>query len=80
MAISKKQAELDEIKWYMGQELGSDPCGTFAYCAKCKKQEENPCERALKRYKESERKKLKRRQNSQEFGDLQFKATVVDKQ
>lgn len=79
MAISKKQEELDEIKWYIGQELGCDPCGTFAYCEKCKKDEENPCEKALKRYKESERKKAKRKQSKQSFGDLNFRATVVDK-
>lgn len=79
MAISKKQEELDEIKWYIGQELGCDPCGTFAYCSKCKKDEENPCEKALKRYKESERKKTKRKQSKQTFGDRSFRATVVDK-
>ena len=79
MAISKKQEELDEIKWYIGKELGCDPCGTFAYCSKCKKDEENPCEKALKRYKDSERKKAKRKKSKQTFGDMQFRATVVDK-
>lgn len=78
MAISKKQEELDEIKWYMGQELGCDPCGTFAYCVKCKKDEENPCEKALKRYKDSERKKTKRKQSKQALGNMQFRATIVD--
>lgn len=78
MAISKKQEELDEIKWYIGQEIGCDPCGTFAYCAKCKKDEENPCEKALNRYKDSERKKAKRKQSKQTIADMQFRATVVD--
>ena len=78
MAISKKQEELDEIKWYIGQELGCDPCGTFAYCGKCKKDEENPCEKALKRYKDSERKKTKCKQSKQALGNMQFRATVVD--
>ena len=82
MSISKKQDELDEIKWYMGQELGCDPCGTFAYCAKCKKDEENPCEEALKRYKESQRKskkvKGKSQRNKQTINGQQFRSTVVD--
>lgn len=79
MAISKKQDKLDEIKWYIGQELGSDPCGTFAYCVKCKKDEENPCEKALKRYKDSEQKKAKRKQSKETFDNMQFRATVIDK-
>lgn len=80
MGISKKQKELDKIKWDIGEERGCDPCGTFAYCEKCKKHEENPCEKAFKRYKDSERKKEKRREKKckQVFGDMEFRATVVD--
>lgn len=78
MATSKKQEELDEIKWYLGQELGCDPCGTFAYCKKCKREEENPCEKALERYKNSEKKKGKQKNNKQTFGNIQFRATIVD--
>lgn len=80
MAISKKQEELDKIKWYIGEELGDDPCGTFAYCDKCKKDEENPCEKALKRHKDSVRKKEKRnnKQSKQTFGNMQFRATMLD--
>ena len=77
MAISKKQEELDDIKWYLGRELGCDPCGTFAYCKHCNKSEENPCENALNRYKNIDKKK-KKKQSNQSFGDLQFRATVVD--
>lgn len=80
MAISKKQDELDDIKWYLGRELGFDPCGTFAYCGKCKKDEENPCEKALNRYKDSERKKAKRKQSKQTFGGAHFRATIIDEQ
>ena len=78
MALSKKQKELDQIKWYIGNELGGDPCGTFEYCEYCKKEEENPCEKALKRYKESKRKQ-KKQQSKNQIGNLDFRATVVDK-
>lgn len=76
--VSKKQKKLDEIKWYIGNELGCDPCGTFEYCNKCNKSEENPCEKALNRYKDSQRKKAKRQQNKQIIGGNKFRATVVD--
>lgn len=76
--ISKKQEKLDEIKWYIGQELGCDPCGTFEYCGKCNKQEENPCEKALKRYKDCKRKQEKRQQSKTKIGDVNFRATIVD--
>ncbi len=49
MAITKKQKELDEIKWLKSIELGADACGTFDYCAKCNKSLENPCEKAYKK-------------------------------
>lgn len=46
MAITKKQKELDVIKWNKSAELGKDACGTFDYCAKCNKEVENPCDKA----------------------------------
>lgn len=46
MAISKKQQELDAIKWTKSQEMGADACGTFDYCTKCDKTKENPCDKA----------------------------------
>ena len=76
--VSKKQEKLDEIKWYIGNELGFDPCGTFEYCCKCNKQEENPCEKALKRYKDCKRKQAKRQQSKAQFGETQFRATIVE--
>lgn len=79
MAISKKQKELDALKWRIGEENGFDPCGMFAYCERCKKEQENPCEKALKRYLDSNRKKRKRLQNKQIIEGLQFRATVVEK-
>lgn len=46
MAVSKKQQELDLLKWKKSEELGADACGSFDYCAKCDKEKENPCEKA----------------------------------
>lgn len=78
MAISKKQDKLDEIKWYIGNEIGADPCGTFAYCKFCDKKEENPCEKALDRYKNNKF-KPKRSQTKRKIGNADFRATIVDK-
>lgn len=50
MAITKKQKELDEIKWNKSVEMGADACGSFDYCAKCDKTKENPCDKAFKAY------------------------------
>lgn len=50
MAITKKQMELDKIKWLKSEELGYDACGSFDFCAKCDKQKENPCDKAFKAY------------------------------
>lgn len=48
MALTKKQMELDQIKWAKSQEMGADACGTFDYCVKCDKDLENPCDKAYK--------------------------------
>ena len=50
MAITKRQKELDEIKWNKSVELGSDACGSFDYCVKCNKELENPCDKAYKKF------------------------------
>ena len=50
MAVTKKQKELDEIKWKKSEEQGFDACGSFDYCVKCDKTLENPCEKALKAF------------------------------
>ncbi len=46
MAITKKQQELDQIKWDKSVEMGADACGSFDYCVKCDKANENPCDKA----------------------------------
>lgn len=40
------QQELDAAKWNDGLVSGNDPCGTYAYCAKCDKTAEYPCAQA----------------------------------
>ena len=50
MALTKKQMELDQIKWIKSEEAGSDLCGTFDYCVACNKELENPCDKALKKF------------------------------
>lgn len=48
--ISNKQKELDILKWQRSEELGVDACGTFEYCSKCSKNNENPCDKAFSEY------------------------------
>ncbi len=50
MAITKKQQELDAIKWLKSEEIGMDACGSFDYCVKCDKNKENPCDKAFKAF------------------------------
>lgn len=50
MAITKKQKELDEIKWLKSEAQGADACGSFDYCAVCDKEKENPCDKAYKAF------------------------------
>ena len=50
MALTKKQMELDKIKWLKSEQMGCDACGSFEFCANCNKEIENPCDNALKLY------------------------------
>ena len=50
MKLTKKQQELDVMKWVKSQEIGADACGTFDYCVKCNKANENPCDKAYKAF------------------------------
>ncbi len=47
MALTEKQVELDENKWYRSEEAGHDMCGEFDFCANCDKEQENPCAKAF---------------------------------
>ena len=50
MSLTKKQIELDKIKWIKSEEEGKDACGSFDYCVKCDKTQENPCDKAYTKY------------------------------
>ena len=74
MAISKKQAELDRIKWEKSEKMGKDACGTFDYCVKCDKEKENPCDKAYTAYnKKPAQKKAKKEVAA--TADTEVKAT-----
>lgn len=50
-ALSEKQAEMDVDKWLKSEQAGHDMCGEFAFCAKCNKDDENPCAKAYEAMK-----------------------------
>lgn len=50
MAISKKQKELDVMKWEKSIAMNKDACGSFDFCVKCDKNLENPCEKAFNKF------------------------------
>lgn len=50
MAITKKQQELDQMKWEKSIEQGFDACGSFDFCVKCDKSLENPCDKAFAKF------------------------------
>ena len=50
MALTKKQQQLDVMKWKKSEELGADACGTFDFCAMCDKALENPCDKAYRKF------------------------------
>ena len=50
MALTKKQMELDKIKWEISESMGVDACGSFEFCTLCNKDLENPCDKAYKKF------------------------------
>lgn len=50
-ALSEKQAEMDVDKWLKSEQAGHDMCGEFSFCAKCNKEDENPCAKAYEAMK-----------------------------
>ena len=57
MAITKRQKELDLVKWLKSEEIGQDACGSFDYCACCNKALENPCDKAYLKFNKKPAKK-----------------------
>ena len=54
--ITKKQQELDIKIWNVSEKAGYDTCGTYNYCSNCDKTLENPCDKAVKASKATEKK------------------------
>lgn len=47
--LKKVQDEFDGVKWYDSIREGEDKCGTYVFCAACRKEETYPCARAAER-------------------------------
>ena len=50
MKLTKRQMELDKIKWEISESMGVDACGSFEFCSCCNKALENPCDKAYKKF------------------------------
>ena len=50
MDYSKRQEELDLIKWVDSETKNYDTCGEYEYCNNCNKNEAYPCAYAYERY------------------------------
>jgi hypothetical protein len=50
MNFKQQQDTFDTVKWYDSIRAGDDRCGTYAFCSKCRKEEEYPCARAAYRH------------------------------
>ena len=50
MDYSKKQMELDLIKWIDSETKSYDTCGEYSYCSHCNKSEAYPCACAYEKY------------------------------
>lgn len=79
--ITKKQRELDYIKYVASEQEGRDLCGEFDFCAKCDKSLENPCHRAYNRYHHTNKntRPQSRRKITVDGKEYDLRCTVVDK-
>ena len=50
MDYSKRQEELDVIKWVDSETKNYDTCGEYEYCSNCNKNEAYPCAYAYEKY------------------------------
>ena len=57
MKLTKKQMELDKIKWEISESMGIDACGSFEFCPLCDKSLDNPCDKAYKKFKQKDKPK-----------------------
>lgn len=50
MDYSKKQAELDLVKWIDSETKNYDTCGEYSYCSNCNKECAYPCAYAYEKF------------------------------
>lgn len=50
MKLTKRQMELDKIKWEISESMGVDACGSFEFCPLCDKSLDNPCDKAYQKF------------------------------
>ena len=60
MKLTKKQQEIDVMKWEKSQKIGADACGSFDFCACCDKEKENPCDKAFSAFSKKAEPKAKK--------------------
>lgn len=48
-SYKNEQQKIDVAKWKESEECGADRCGSYSFCALCKKEEEYPCAKAKRR-------------------------------
>lgn len=59
MKLTKKQMELDKIKWEISESMGVDACGSFEFCPLCDKSLDNPCDKAFKKFNKKDKPQAK---------------------
>lgn len=84
MSLTKKQKEIDKMKWEKSEQLGKDACGSFDFCGKCDKSLENPCDKAFSAYnkkqtavKSAAKKPAKKSAGSEKAAKSEVAATAV---
>ena len=50
MNFERQQKRFDGVKWFDSIRAGDDKCGSYEFCGECRKDEPNPCARAMHRY------------------------------
>ena len=51
MDLKQQQKRFDNVKWFDSIQVGDDRCGTYELCEVCRKDQEYPCARAARRYR-----------------------------
>lgn len=76
MSLTKKQKEIDKMKWEKSEQLGKDACGSFDFCGKCDKSLENPCDKAYSSFKKDVKPAAKPRKKTVKAKEEPAKATT----